>query len=288
MALPAHNQPLTESPAATMSPETFKQLRDLIYEQTGIHFKENKKYLLESRLQPRLLRIGCKSFDEYYRHLKTDPCRDREITALYASVTTNETFFYRDDAQLDTFMKVIVPSVLERNKDTRQVRIWSAACSTGDEPYTLALLLTQHAPLANWTIDILGTDISEPALEVARKGIYEAHALRKVPPHVAQKYFTGGPDRYTLAPSIMRCVRFMNVNLYDRPRLKLIRGLDIVFCRNCLIYFDEKAKHQIVNDLVDAMSPQGFLVIGFSESLHHVGDKLKTMHAGRSVVYQKR
>ncbi len=270
-----------------MSPETFKQLRDLIYEQTGIQFQHNKKYLLENRLQGRLGPCSCKTFDDYYRFLKSDPYRDKEITALYAAVTTNETFFYRDDAQLDTFMKVIVPAMIDRNKEKRQIRIWSAACSSGDEPYTLAILLAQHAPLVNWTIDILGTDISEPALDIARKGQYESHALRKVPPAVVQKFFTGGPDRFTLAPAIMRQVRFMNVNLYDRPRLKLIRGIDVVFCRNCLIYFDEKAKQQIVSDLADALVPQGHLVIGFSETLHNVTSKLKAVHAGRSVVYQK-
>ncbi len=270
-----------------MRPETFHQLRDLIYEQTGIHFQDNKKYLLENRLKPRLIACGCRTYEEYYRFLKSDAYRDREFTTLYAAVTTNETFFFRDDAQLDTFMKVIVPAVLERNKDKRQLRIWSAACSTGDEPYTLAMMLASHPPLMNWAIDILATDISEPALEVARKGVYEAHALRKAPPQVVQRFFTGGPDRYTVIPAIARQVRFMNVNLYDRLRLKLIRGIDIIFCRNCLIYFDEKAKHQIVGDLVDALTPHGFLVIGFSESLQNMSDRLKTIYAGRSVVYQK-
>lgn len=286
MALPARTLPSDSAPTS-MSAETFKLLRDLIYEQTGIHFQDTKKYLLESRLQGRLAACHCKSFEDYYRFLKGDPYRDREFTTLYASVTTNETFFFRDDAQVDTFMKIIVPAAVERNKDKRQLRIWSAACSTGDEPYTLAILLAQHAPLASWAIDILATDISEPALNVARKGIYEAHALRKAPPSVVQKYFTGGPERYTVAPAIMRQVRFMNVNLYDRPRLKLIRGIDVIFCRNCLIYFDDKAKQQIVSDLADALVSHGHLVIGFSETLHNATSKLKAVHSGRSVVYQK-
>ena len=286
MALPARTLP-AEPAHSGMSTETFKQLRDLIYEHTGILFADNKKYLLESRLQPRLAACQCRSYDDYYRFLKADAYRDREFTTLYAAVTTNETFFYRDEAQLETFTKLIVPALIERNKDKRSIRVWSAACSTGDEPYTLAMMLASHPPLANWTIDILATDISEVALDQARKGVYDAHALRKAPAHIVQRYFTGGPDRYVVAAPIMKLVRFMNINLYDRARLKLVRGIDVIFCRNCLIYFDAKARQQIVSDLTDALVPQGYLVIGFSESLRDMTARLKSTHLGRSVVYQR-
>ena len=128
--------------------------------------------------------------------------------------------------------------------------------------------IRDYPPLAGWTIDILGTDISENVLTIARGATYSSHSLRKVPPAMLVKYFTGNKEEHTLVPQVKGMVRFMNINLYDRPRLKLIRGMDIVFCRNCLIYFDDKAKAQIVSDLRDALRPKGYLMIGFSETLH--------------------
>jgi chemotaxis protein methyltransferase CheR len=277
-----------ETKPALMDENTFKHLRDLIYEQTGIHFQENKKYLLESRLQPRLRARQCRTFGDYLNFLKFDSFRDGEFAELYTVITTNETYFFRDDAQLDTFMTVIIPAVMKQNSATRQLRIWSAACSTGDEPYTLALLLRDYAPLANWSIDILASDISENVLDVARKGSYRAHSLRKVPPAIRAKYFSADSNDFTVVPHVKSLVRFMNLNLYDRQRLKLIRGLDVIFCRNCLIYFDHKAKDQIITDLRDALRPEGYLIIGFSETLHDHSGSFHAIHGSRSVVYKKR
>ena len=271
-----------------LAPDTFKHLCDLIYEKTGIHFQDNKTYLLENRLLPRLRACRCETFESYLNFLRFDAYRDREVTELYTVITTNETYFFRDEAQLESFMKVMIPQVMKTNADTKQLRIWSAACSTGDEPYTLALLLRDYMPLTGWSIDILATDISENVLNTARIATYSPHSLRKVPPAMLGKYFTGAKDHRTLVPQVKDMVRFMNINLYDRPRLKLIRGMDIVFCRNCLIYFDDKAKMQIVSDLRDALRPKGYLMIGFSETLHDTAGHFKTIHAGRSVIHEKK
>jgi chemotaxis protein methyltransferase CheR len=277
----------SDVPAAKLNHDTFKQIRDLIYEQTGIHFQENKTYLLENRLQLRLKACRCQTFEHYLNFLRFDAYRDREFTELYTVITTNETYFFRDEAQLDTFMKVMIPEVMKTNAATKQLRIWSAACSTGDEPYTLALLLRDYPPLAGWSIDILATDISENVLNIARSAKYNSHSLRKVPPALLAKYFTGTADHHTLVPLVKNMVRFMTVNLYDRPRLKLVRGMDMVFCRNCLIYFDEKAKMQIISDLRDALRPKGYLMIGFSETLHDTAGLFRAIHAGRSVIHEK-
>ena len=154
-----------DAPTPKLTPETFKQLGDLIYEMTGIHFQDNKTYLLESRLLPRLKACRCQTFESYLNYLRFDAYRDREVTELYTVITTNETYFFRDEAQLESFMKVMIPEVMKTNAATKQIRIWSAACSTGDEPYTLALLLRDYPPLSGWTIDILATDISENVLQ---------------------------------------------------------------------------------------------------------------------------
>lgn len=271
----------------SMSAETFTQFRGFIYEQTGITFQENQKYLLESRLLTRLRQHKLASYQDYYNYLRFDTYRDKELGVLYELVTTNETYFYRDTPQLETFMKTVVPAVMEINKDSKQLRVWSAACSTGDEPYTLAIMLLEHPPLAGWNIEILATDISEAVLTQARTAVYSAHTLRHVPDILKRKYFVEQNGHFALAPAIKGRVKFMNLNLYDRPRLKLIRGMDVLFCRNCLIYFDDKAKDQIVTDLQAALKPNGYLVIGFSESLTNMGKLFRPIHAGRSVVYQK-
>lgn len=276
-----------ERPRPSMSDETFRQFRGLIYEQTGISFQDNQKYLLESRLQGRLQERRLTSFEDYYNYLRFDPSRDKELVAVFSLVTTNETYFYRDLPQLDAFMKTVVPHLMETNKATKQCRLWSAACSTGDEAYTLALMLMEHPPLVNWSIDILATDISDAVLDFARAGVYDAHALRHVPAALLRKHFTEQKGRYALSALVKSRVKFMNLNLYDRPRLMLVRGMDAVFCRNCLIYCDDKAKQQIVTDLHAALKPNGYLIMGFSESISKQSEQFRTIHSGRSVVYQK-
>lgn len=270
-----------------LSLSTFTNLRNLIYEQTGIFFQDNKRYVLEGRLQARLKERNCSSFEEYYTLLKFDAWRDKEMTTLFNLITTNETYFYRDLPQLQAFVDCVLPAILKANQATARIRVWSAACSSGDEPYTLAMMLMEHPALAKWTIEILGSDISEHVLDIARKGIYGQYAVRNVPPILVQKYFTVEQGQYVIAPNVKQRVKFVNLNLYDTNRLKLIRNMDIVFCRNCLIYFDDKAKQKIVSNLYDSLVSSGYLIIGFSESLHSITRAFKPVPANRSVVYQK-
>lgn len=270
-----------------LSTETFLDLRKLIYEHSGIFFHENKKYVLESRLQARLRERNCASYEEYCQLLKYDPWRDKELSTLFNLVTTNETFFYRDLPQLQAFADVVIPTIVEANRETSRIRVWSAACSTGDEPYTLAIMMLEHPALANWSIEILGSDISEAVLNTARKGTYGTYAVRNMPPALLKKYFVVEEGQYVLCAQVKRLVKFANINLYDAAHLKLIRGMDVIFCRNCLIYFDDKAKQKIVDHLYDCLRPGGYLVIGFSESLHGLSRAFRPVHANRSVVYQK-
>jgi chemotaxis protein methyltransferase CheR len=270
-----------------LSPSTFTDLRNLIYERTGIFFPDNKKYVLESRLQTRLKERKCASYEEYLQLLKYDAWRDKELNAVYNLVTTNETSFYRDLPQLQEFTNTIVPAVAKANASTSRIRVWSAACSSGDEPYTLAMMMLEHPALANWTLELLGSDISETALTAARMAVYGSYAIRNVPAVLTNKYFQREDGQYVLSEKVKQLVKFAHMNLYDESRLKIVRGMDVIFCRNCLIYFDDKAKRKIVNNLADCLRPQGYLVIGFSESLHGISDAFKPLHADRSVVYQK-
>jgi len=270
-----------------LSPSTFTDLRNLIYERTGIFFPDNKKYVLESRLQARLKERKCATYEDYFQLLKYDAWRDQELNAVYNLVTTNETFFYRDLPQLQMFTNTIIPAVVQANSASSRIRVWSAACSSGDEPYTLAMMMLEHPALANWAIDLIATDISETALGAARDAVYGSYAVRNVPPLFINKYFRHDGPQYFLSEKIKELVKFSHMNLYDGTRLKIIRGMDVIFCRNCLIYFDDKAKQKIVGNLTDCLRPKGYLVIGFSESMHGVSNAFKAVHADRSVVYQK-
>ena len=265
----------------------FNDFRALIYEKTGLFFTDNKKYLLESRLQTRLRERNCKTFEEYWQLIRYDAWRDKELTMLFDLVTTNETYFYRDASQLQAFVDVAVPALLKLNEHTCRLRIWSAACSTGDEPYTLAMMLFEHPALAKWTIEILGSDISETVLTQARSGVYGPYAVRQIPASLRQKYFTEKDGPFVLVPKVRQVVKFANINLYDKARLRLIRDMDVIFCRNCLIYFDDNGKRQIVDSLYDSLKPGGYLIIGFSESIHGVTRSFKPVHANRTVLYQK-
>jgi chemotaxis protein methyltransferase CheR len=267
--------------------KAFGDLRDLIYEKTGLFFQDNKKYLLESRLLPRLRERNCQTFEEYWHLLRYDAWRDKELAALFDLVTTNETYFFRDLPQLQAFVEVAIPALIKANEQSGRIRIWSAACSTGDEPYTLAILLLEHPVLAKWNLEILASDISETVLAQARKGVYGPYAVRQVPPTLRQQYFSEHDGQFVVSSRAKEKVKFANINLYDAARLRLIRDQDVIFCRNCLIYFDDQAKRKILDSLYDALRPGGILVIGFSESLHSISRAFKPIHANRTVLYQK-
>ncbi len=266
---------------------TFVKIRDLIYEHSGMFFSESKKYLLENRLQARLQERNCASYEEYYSLLQFGAWREKELSAMINLVVTTETFFYRDQSQLQAFTGTVVPLMIQANQRVPHLRIWSAACSTGDEPYTLAMLLLENQQLADWSIEILASDISQPVLDQAQRGRYGQYAIRHVPPSLLKKYFTMEDGQYVLSAKAKRLVKFSNINLNDTAHVRSIRGMDVIFCRNCLIYFDDKAKQRIIDNLYDCLGPNGFLVIGISESLHDITRAFKPVHANRSVVYQK-
>ena len=298
-----------------MSAPTFVGFRDLIYEKSGIYFPDNKKYVLDSRLASRLAEHNCTTFEEYLALFRTDAWRDKELPALFNAVTNNETFFFRDLPQLEALNDLILPAVIKENQGTKRLKIWSAASSTGDEAFTLAILLLERgregagplerssaetsplrsAPgaggcngaLGGWDVEVAASDISEAALGSARRGAYGPYAVRHVSPSLLSRYFTMEDGLHCVKPEVKRLVRFAHINLFDSARVKLMKGMDIIFCRNCLIYFDDKAKKRVVDSLYDCLNPRGYLVIGFSESLHNLTRAFHPISSHKTVVYQK-
>ncbi len=274
--------------SVAMSSEAFQRLRKLIYERSGLEFPDSKKYLLESRLQPRLAAVHCQSFEEYCNFLRFDPQREKEFIELFSCVTTNETFFFRDMAQLDCFRQVLLPQVIKEREKTRKIRIWSAGCSSGEEPYTLAMIMAEEFPsLATWDVQILATDLSQHVLAAARRGVYGPYSVRHIAPNLLRKYFTGSEGSYAVGPALRKFVKFSSVNLFDSSHMRSFRDIDIIFCRNVLIYFDQEARRKIVTSFYDALHDAGVLVIGFSESLSGVNRLFRPIPWNKTVIYSK-
>ena len=273
----------------SMTQPQFEKLSKIIYDRSGIHFPEAKKYILESRLSHRLGELELDDFDQYAALLSMGPYQQDEFQEMFNRITINETSFFRNDAQLDVFEKQVLPEMLEARAKNKRLRIWSAACSTGDEPYTLAIQLhrTLGVRLADWNIEILGTDISERALNIGIEGKYTSYSIRTTPKTVLDRYFTTDGRTYTLKDEIRRMVNFEKHNLKDRLAAKRHGTWDVIFCRNVLIYFDDGMKRQVVDTFCDVLAPDGALFIGHSERIKDITDRFEQIPVPQGFCYRK-
>lgn len=275
----------------TLTDEEFNVLRKFIHQRSGIAISPTRKYLLENRLTPRLRELGMTSFGAYLAYLQQTPRNKPEEKRLFDLVTTNETSFFRNTPQLEVFRKHVLPELLERNRKLSPLRlhIWSAGCSTGEEPYTLGIICQEvlGAELPRWRIRITAHDISEAVLQTAKQGFYSDHALRTTPKHVVQTYFEQHEDRYRIKAGIRNMVRFGQFNLNDSAQLKRMERADIIFCRNVIIYFDTDMKRRVIQSFAEHLDPGGYLFIGHSESLHNLSDVFEAKHFPGAMVYRK-
>lgn len=273
---------------APMTDDVFKQLRDFIYEQSGIFVPDNKKYFLENRLGRRVQEKNLKGYDEYLYVLKYGGDK-AELVKLFELVTTNETFFFSEPQQFDVLCGDLLKKIMEENTKAarRDIKIWCAASSTGEEPYTIAMQLMERPEAAGFRKEILASDISESVLASAKAAVYGSYAVRNIPPAYMSKYFTPDGQNFRLAESVKALVRFMKINLISDRDVKSIRGMDVIFCRNVLIYFDEKAKQKALALMYDALRPGGSLIVGTSESLHNITRAFRPTVINRVVIYQK-
>lgn len=268
----------------------FCQLREIIYARSGISFADTKIYLMESRILKRLEERNLRTFEDYYYFITYDQDRDREMTNLLNSIVTNETSFFRDPVQLEGFTKGVIPRVVEAKlaRGNKTIKVWSAACSTGEEPYTLAMMLVDEGlTMKGWTIDITGSDISDNVLRSAHNATYDKYSLRNTPEPYVRKYFTNRGDSFVLRRHIADIVKYKKINLIDPAETRQLRDMDAIFCRNVLIYFDDASKKKAIGHLYDSLAKGGYLIMGFSESLHNITRLFKPVNIARSLVYQK-
>ncbi|MCX6154997.1 MAG: protein-glutamate O-methyltransferase CheR [Candidatus Kapabacteria bacterium] len=273
-----------------LSDHTFSKLRDVIYKLCGIYYTDSKKYLLEGRIIKRITALNLNTYEEYISFIQAISGRS-ELNQLFEAITINETYFFRAQQQFEAFENIVVPEILNsRPSNYRSVfRIWSAASSSGEEAYTLAILVLERLrhKYPNVQFQILASDINNAVLENARKGVYKEYSVRSVPPEYMDKYFTKNGTTYLLKDEVKRMVKFMNINLYDPIAMSTVTGCDVVFCCNVLIYFDLPSKQQVVSHLYKSLNNNGYLFIGYSESLHGVSKAFKLVHLPKSMVYKK-
>jgi chemotaxis protein methyltransferase CheR len=279
------------SPHADLSPrmtaEEFRLLRELIQDHCGLCFRDGSAYLLERRLWPRLQVHGLAEFLQYYRLLRFSAGRRAELETAVELLTTNETYFFREPDQLRAFSEEILPVLARENARERRLRIWSAGCSTGDEPYTLAHLVLESGLFQGWDIDVFGSDISRRVLAVARAGSYGPHAFRSLEGEALKSRFRHDGGRWTVAPEIRRLVSFGHLNLLDDGALALVGRVDAVFCRNVMIYFDLPTRKRVVRSFHQKLHDGRFLFLGHSESLLHVTADFELVHFRNDLVYRK-
>jgi chemotaxis protein methyltransferase CheR len=264
-----------------LTEEVFRKFRALIYERAGISMNDAKRALVAGRLRKRLVALNLESYDEYYRFLKKEEKNDTgELQRFTDLLTTNETWFFREQRHFD-FLR----QTLSQRDRSQTVEVWSAACSSGEEPYSIAMTIAEANGL-NRPWHILATDISSNILTRARKGIYEKSKIKGLTEHLMHRYMLNGVNKYqdyiAVAPELKKRISFKSYNLIDSP-LPTIK-FDFIFCRNVLIYFNQQHKQEVVQRLVDCLKPGGYLLPGHAESLHGFTTELRIIEPS---IYQK-
>ncbi len=271
-----------------MSSEEFRLLRDLVYDYCGIFFQDDVSYLLERRLNSRLSELSLGSFIDYYRYLRFSSERRQELEEIVELLTTNETYFFREKYQLRALSDEILPELIERKAYERKLRIWSAGCSSGEEAYTIAMLLREREDLADWNLEVFGNDISRKMLQSARKGVYGRSSFRAIEPYFKDKYFEPVEDgMYRVVDDIRKITSFGQLNLMDEEMLQLLGKVDVILCRNVLIYFDADARRKVVGTFFDKLDELGYLLLGHSESLINITTDFELLYLVNDMVYRK-
>lgn len=267
------------------------RIRDLIYQVSGIYQAENKFYLLVSRANRRMKVVGARSPREYLEFLTARPNRESEIRNLLNEITIGETCLFRSAPQIEALRKVVIPSVAEAKKKLSftKLRFWSAGCSTGEESYTLAMILLEetHGLLKGWTFEVVATDLNDRSVAKAQEGVYNDYAVRNVPPEFMKKYFTPSGSEFRVADSVRPHISFSRLNMLDDSKMLFMRGFDVIFCCNVLIYFDGKSKGRTVQHFYNALLSNGYFFLGHSESLYGISEKFRLVHFPGATAYWK-
>ncbi|MCX9147358.1 CheR family methyltransferase [Erythrobacter sp. WG] len=262
---------------------------DFFYRKTGISLDASRRYFIDKRLQERIAATGCASLREYLSLVKFEH-DGAEMQALINAMTVNETYFFREDYQLDCLTRHMLNEIADR-KDPRRdrIRIWSIPCSTGEEPYSIAIAVLENwSRASDFDIEIIASDIDSRALAEAREGIYGARSMHRVTPRIRDGYFRPvGDDRWQVIADLRESVDFGLINVSDPLAMARMRRIDVIFCRNLLIYFDDLSRRRAADLFYDALNPGGFIALGHSESMSRVSALFSPRKFPEALVHQR-
>jgi len=271
--------------------EDFIKVRNIIYEKAGLFFETKKIYFVSKRLEKRLEELQINDVGTYINLLKFEDRNGEELQKLINQLTTNETYFFREMLQIEAFLNYCLPEVanLKKARNQKRLKIWSAGCSSGEEPYTLAILLKERFPeFSLFEIEILGTDIDTDILKHAQEAHYNERAVKDVPPDLLKKYFSLNTNGlYKLDEKIKNMVKFAHLNLFDHQKMRLLREIDFIFCRNVLIYFDDLSRKSVMANFYDSLNPGGYIYLGHAESVSRINSAFQIKRVGDYIVHQK-
>lgn len=282
----------TPTTVEPLSDDEFRRVRAFVYERSGLAFEPGKRFLLESRVRKRMRTVGLTELDAYLDLVRSPLRGAAELLELLDELTTHETSFFRSGPQLEVLRRRVLPGLLAaraRHAD-RSLRVWSAACSSGEEPYTLAMLAAEvlGEERRRWDVQIVATDVSQRMLARARRAEYGPYSLRTAPAYFVQKYFEAPqPQVFRVRAEVARLVEVRFLNFADEAAMRAMKGFHLIFCRNALIYFDRKAKRRCVEHFARAVEPGGYLFVGHAESLHGLTDAFKPVHFPGALAYRK-
>ena len=275
---------------AELSEEEFRLLRDFIHEQFGLYYDDGQRSSLRARLAGRLSLLGLLSFEDYYRYLRFAPGRAEELQRMVSHLTNNETYFFREMPQLQVLADTVLRRLKEGKAETgeRTLRILSAGCSTGEEALTLAMIVYESAQFFwNWDVKVFGMDVDPEALEKARRGTYHQNSLRGVGPEKLERHFLRDGKEVKVKDSIRRLVTFRPGNLLEAESYEGLYPLDVIFCRNVLIYFSDASIRRVAGIFHEALGPAGYLFLGHAESLARITDTFTPIRFQGAMLYQK-
>ena len=269
----------------TLSDAEYRMFRDLFKAACGLWFGEDSRFVLENRLVRRMRKLEIDSFAAYHYLLRRETNGDDELAAVIDELTTNETYFFRERSQLRALIDEIVPGLLARRPGP--VCIWSAGCSSGEEPYTIAMLALEAGLRPGLDLRIHASDISRRCLAKAREAVYRESSFRETPPELRDRYFKERGGQYALVPEVRQHVSFTRVNLLEPARFALLGALDVVLCRNVIIYFDRDTKKRVIESFATRLAPGGYLLLGHSESLIQVTSAFELARLRSDLVYRR-
>ena len=265
----------------------FRLLRELFNEHCGILFGPEARPIIERRLRDRIAALGLHSFSEYYQLLRFEERGRAELDEATDLITINETYFFRETYQLRAYREEILPMLRFGPGARDRLNVWSAGCSTGEEVYSIAMLTRDAGLFPGRTVRIFGSDISRRCVIAARRGVYGPSAFRATPQDMRRRYFVERPDGMHVADELRALCQFGQLNLLDGARASVVGRVDVIFCRNVMIYFDEASRRRVIEMFYDRLLPGGFLLLGHSESLLNVSTAFELVHLREDLVYRK-